>query len=84
MDNLVCEKVPMLLWGESEDVERVLERIDADAAGSCVVRLKLYLRPRVPGLGAGLQFREQAIAILGDAGSLQHQVHSHPLPASFT
>ena len=81
LDNLVCEKVPILLWGEFVNVERALEMHDSDAAGSKVVRLKLFLRPRVPGLGAGLRFREQAIAILGDAGTLRHQVRSHPLLA---
>ena len=81
LDNLVCEKVPILLWGEFVDVEQVLDMQDLDSAGSRVVRLKLYLRPRVPVPGAGLRFREQAIAILGDAGRLQPQVRSLPLLA---
>ena len=78
LDNLICEKVPILLWGEYVDVERALDIHDMDAAGSRVVRLKLYLRLRVPGLEAGLRFREEAIAILGDAGTLQHQVRFPP------
>ena len=79
LNNMVSEKVPILFWGEKDDVDKMLRYADPDTAGSKLVRLFLYLRPRVPALGQGLKFRELSIAIIGNASSLQPLVHSIPL-----
>ena len=80
--SMVIEKVPIVLWGDAGDVDRALMHANTDCAvGSRLLRLYLYVRPRVAALGPGLLFREMSIAILGDTGL--HQVHPIPLtPAS--
>ena len=78
LSNLIVEHVPVLLWGLEADVARLLDANDLDSAGSRLVNMRLYLRARIAGLGHGMRFRELSMAILGDAGSLQPQVHPFP------
>ena len=75
LSNLICEQVPVLMWGPEGDVTRLYESHELDASGSRVVRLRLFIRPRV-GLGRGLRFRELYVIIVGAEAALQAQVFS--------
>ena len=78
-DIVIEEKVPIVLWGDAGDVDRMLMDTNTVCAeGSRLVRLHLYIRPRVAALGPGMLFRELSIAILDDTGLLPRQVH--PIP----
>jgi hypothetical protein len=78
LQSLLAEHVPMFLWGLQDDVARILDSNEAHIAGSRVVHLYLFLRPRMAGPGHGHRFRELSVTVVGAEGSLQPQVSFHP------